>query len=148
MSEIKTVLIEYVGPYAPFYASEEASGADLRANIEEDELLLKPYQRVLVSTGVSIALPKGCEAQVRSRSGLAVKHGVVVLNGVGTVDSDYRGEIKVLLINLSEEAYRICKGERIAQLVIADVIRADYKAVEVLDVSSRGHGGFGSTGAH
>jgi dUTP pyrophosphatase len=129
----------------PVYSSPEAAGADLKANLERS-LTLEPGQRALVPTGVRIELPEGYEAQVRPRSGLAAKHGVTVLNSPGTVDSDYRGEIKVILINLGERAYSITAGDRIAQLVISSVIRADFMETPELRPSERHAGGFGSTG--
>lgn len=129
----------------PCYSSEHASGADLKADLEEP-LEIKPGGRVLVPTGLFLALPEGFEAQVRPRSGLALKHGLTVLNSPGTIDADYRGEIKVILINLGQENYLIKQGERIAQLVIAPVIQAKWQACEKLEESKRGPGGFGSTG--
>ena len=129
----------------PLYSSPEAAGADLRANTSR-VLTLVPGQRALVPTGVRIELPEGYEAQVRPRSGLAAKHGVTVLNSPGTVDSDYRGEIKVILINFGEKAYTITSGDRIAQLVISPVIRADFVETPELRPSERHGGGFGSTG--
>ncbi|XWN35743.1 MAG: dUTP diphosphatase [Roseivirga sp.] len=129
----------------PAYATPDASGMDLRANIEESITLL-PGQRTLVSTGLHIALPKGFEAQVRPRSGLAFKHGITVLNSPGTIDADYRGEIKVLLINLSEKEFKIQDGERIAQLVVAAYTPVEWQRVDQLDDTLRGQGGYGSTG--
>ena len=131
----------------PAYATADASGMDLRANLTES-IALKPGQRTLVATGLYMALPKGYEAQVRPRSGLAFKHGITVLNSPGTIDADYRGEIKVMLINLSEEAFVIEDGERIAQLVIAAHAQAVWKPVESLEATDRGEGGFGSTGTN
>ena len=131
----------------PAYETEEAAGMDLRAAVPEDApLVLKPGARTMVPTGLCIALPKGFEAQVRPRSGLAAKHGITCLNSPGTVDSDYRGELKVVLINLGEEAFTIRRGERIAQMVIAPVVQADWQPVASLDETARGTGGFGSTG--
>ncbi len=118
---------------------------DLRAFIEQD-ILVKPLQRILVKTGLYISLPVGYEAQVRPRSGLAIKHGITVLNTPGTIDADYRGEIMVILINLSNEDFVIKSGDRIAQMVIAAHEQADWKLVESLDETERGAGGFGSTG--
>ena len=129
----------------PTYATADASGMDLRANIDAS-ITLRPMQRVLVGTGLYIALPKGYEAQVRPRSGLAFKHGLTVLNSPGTIDADYRGEIKVMLINLSEENFVIEDGERIAQLVVAAHVQAIWAPVATLDNTPRGQGGFGSTG--
>jgi len=130
---------------APHYASEHAAGADLYAAIDE-ELVLRPLERVLVPTGVAIALPEGYEAQVRPRSGLAAKHGITVLNAPGTIDADYRGEIKVLLVNLGNAPFAIEPGMRVAQLVIAPVVRASFCEREQLPKSARGAKGFGSTG--
>ena len=118
---------------------------DLRANITEP-IALEPLQRVLVPTGLYIALPEGFECQVRPRSGLAVKHGITVLNSPGTVDADYRGELRTLLVNLSDKAFVIEPGERIAQMVIARHEHVEWEEVEVLDETERGEGGFGSTG--
>ncbi|ARV07016.1 deoxyuridine 5'-triphosphate nucleotidohydrolase [Polaribacter sp. SA4-10] len=129
----------------PNYETEGAAGMDLRANIEE-EITLKPLERAIVKTGLFIALPVGFEAQVRPRSGLAAKKGITVLNSPGTVDADYRGEIGVILVNLSNEDFIINDGERIAQLVIAKHERAIWKEVTVLSETARGSGGFGSTG--
>lgn len=129
----------------PEYATAQSAGLDLRANINED-IVLHPMERRLVPTGLHIALPEGYEAQVRPRSGLALKHGITVLNSTGTVDADYRGEIMVLLINLSDADFVIREGERIAQLVIARHEKATFEAVEVLDETERGTGGYGHTG--
>ena len=129
----------------PQYATEQSAGMDLRANIEEP-IILKPLERRLVPTGLHISLPVGYEAQVRPRSGLALKKGVTVLNAPGTVDADYRGEIGVVLINLSQEDFVIEDGERIAQLVIARHEQAAFELVEVLDETERGEGGYGHTG--
>jgi dUTP pyrophosphatase len=129
----------------PAYASALAAGLDLKANLEIP-ITLRPMQRELVPTGLFIELPAGFEAQVRPRSGLAAKHGVTVLNSPGTVDADYRGEVKVLLINLSSVDFVISNGERIAQLVVARHEQVEWVAVEALNESDRGAGGFGSTG--
>ena len=129
----------------PNYETEGAAGMDLKANIES-AITLKPLQRAIVKTGLFIALPIGFEAQVRPRSGLAAKKGITVLNSPGTVDADYRGEIGVILVNLSDEDFIINDGERIAQLVIAKHERVNWKEVSVLTVTERGSGGFGSTG--
>lgn len=129
----------------PHYETEQSAGMDLRANIPES-ILLKPLERCLIKTGLSIALPNGFEAQVRPRSGLALKKGISVLNSPGTIDADYRGEIGVILINLSQENFTIENGDRIAQLVIANYVQAKWELVETLDETSRGKGGFGSTG--
>jgi dUTP pyrophosphatase len=120
---------------------------DLRAALPEDEpVILQPGARHLTPTGLTIALPAGYEAQVRPRSGLALKHGITCLNSPGTVDADYRGELKVILVNLGQEAFTIKRGERIAQMVIAPVTQAAWEVVETLDETARGAGGFGSTG--
>ncbi|WP_405563894.1 dUTP diphosphatase [Polaribacter sp. Asnod6-C07] len=129
----------------PNYETEGAAGMDLRANID-DSITLKPLERAIVKTGLFIALPVGFEAQVRPRSGLAAKKGITVLNSPGTVDADYRGEIGVILVNLSNEDFVINDGERIAQLVIAKHERAIWQEVEILSETERGSGGFGSTG--
>ena len=129
----------------PAYETEGSAGMDLRANIEE-AIVLKPLERVIVKTGLFIALPNGYEAQVRPRSGLAAKKGITVLNAPGTVDADYRGEIGVILVNLSNEDFTVNDGERIAQLVIAKHERVNWKEVSELNETERGAGGFGSTG--
>ena len=129
----------------PAYETEGAAGLDLRAAIAEG-LSLAPGERALVPTGLAMQLPVGFEGQVRPRSGLAVKHGVTVLNAPGTIDSDYRGEVKVPLINLGQEPFAIARGDRIAQMVIAPVTRAILTEVAGLDATARGAGGFGSTG--
>ena len=129
----------------PSYETLLSAGMDLRANISES-ITLKPLERVIVKTGLFIALPAGLEAQVRPRSGLAAKKGITVLNSPGTVDADYRGEIGVILVNLSNEDFLIKDGERIAQLIIAKHEQITWKEVSVLDKTKRGEGGFGSTG--
>lgn len=129
----------------PHYETIASAGMDLRASIEE-AITLKPLDRTIVKTGLFIELPIGYEAQVRPRSGLAAKKGITVLNAPGTVDADYRGEIGVILVNLSNEDFTIENGERIAQLVIAKHERAEWEEVEVLSETARGEGGFGSTG--
>lgn len=129
----------------PNYETEGAAGMDLRANTEE-AITLNPLERAIVKTGLFIALPIGFEAQVRPRSGLAAKKGITVLNSPGTIDADYRGEIGVILVNLSNAAFVINDGERIAQLIIAKHERVQWKEVEVLNETERGVGGFGSTG--
>ena len=131
----------------PAYQSAHAAGLDLLAAVPEAEpVVLLPGARALVPTGLSIALPPGYEAQVRPRSGLAAKHGVTVLNAPGTIDADYRGEIGVLLINHGDVAFSIRRGERIAQMVVAAVVRAELVPVDALPATGRGSGGFGSTG--
>jgi len=129
----------------PAYETLGSSGMDVRANLEEP-VKLAPMQRALISTGLFIELPLGYEAQVRPRSGLAIKHGITCLNSPGTIDSDYRGEIKVILINLSDEMFIIQHGERIAQMIIQPVTKAEWQVVKVLNESKRGEGGFGHTG--
>jgi len=129
----------------PHYETLASAGMDLRANMDESKTL-KPLERTIVKTGLFIALPIGFEAQVRPRSGLAAKKGITVLNAPGTIDADYRGEIGVILVNLSSEDFTINDGERIAQLVIAQYKQAKWNEVTVLDNTQRGSGGFGSTG--
>jgi dUTP pyrophosphatase len=129
----------------PEYATAHAAGMDLKANIDAP-ILLKPLQRQLIATGLFIELPVGYEAQIRPRSGLAFKNGITVLNSPGTIDADYRGEIKVLLVNLSDTEFTIQDGERIAQMVIAKHEQVEWLAVRTLEDSERGVGGFGSTG--
>lgn len=129
----------------PEYATQHSAGMDLRANLN-NPIVLKPMQRALVPTGIHIQLPEGYEAQIRPRSGLAIKHGIGVVNAPGTIDADYTGEIKVILINFSDESFTIEDGERICQMVIAKYEKVDLKLVEVLDVTERGDGGFGHTG--
>ncbi len=129
----------------PEHETEHSAGIDLRANLDES-VVLKPLQRVLVPTGLYAAFPSGTEAQIRPRSGLAYKYGVTVLNSPGTIDADYRGEIKVLLVNLSEEEFTINDGERVAQLVLAKYERVEWVSTPELSDTDRGAGGFGSTG--
>ena len=129
----------------PTYATSQSAGMDLRANLEEP-VVLHPMERRLIPTGLHIALPEGYEAQVRPRSGLALKHGLTVLNAPGTIDADYRGEIGVVLINLSQEDFTINDGERIAQLVVARYEQVEFSLVETLDETERGEGGNGHTG--
>ena len=131
----------------PAYQSAAAAGLDLLAAIPSGStVVIEPGARELVPTGLAIELPEGCEAQVRPRSGLALKHGITVLNSPGPIDADYRGEIKVILINLGEEELTIRRGDRIAQMVIAPVVQATWRETTDLDVTTRGAGGFGSTG--
>ena len=129
----------------PAYATPQSAGMDLRANLSEP-ITLHPMERRLIPTGLHIALPEGYEAQVRPRSGLALKHGLTVLNTPGTIDADYRGEIGVVLINLSQDEFLVEDGERIAQMVIASCEQCDFEEVEVLDETERGEGGYGHTG--
>ena len=133
-------------PFAlPAYATPLSAGVDLKANLSE-AITLKPLERSLVPTGLFLAIPAGYEAQVRPRSGLAAKHGITVLNSPGTIDADYRGEVKVILVNLSPEPFVVEPGERIAQLVVAQCEQVSWEEVERLDETERGAGGFGSTG--
>ncbi|MBO5592589.1 MAG: dUTP diphosphatase [Prevotella sp.] len=129
----------------PTYATPQSAGMDLRANLDEP-VTLRPLERRLIPTGLHIALPEGYEAQVRPRSGLALKHGLTVLNSPGTIDADYRGEIGVVLINLSQQDFVVNDGERIAQMVIARHEQGDFDVVEELDATERGEGGYGHTG--
>jgi dUTP pyrophosphatase len=129
----------------PQYSTLCSAGMDLRANVE-NPIVLKPFQRALIPTGLFMALPEGYEAQVRPRSGLALKHGVTVLNTPGTIDADYRGEVGVILINLGQEDFVVNDGERIAQMVIARYEQAELLSVDVLDETERGEGGFGHSG--
>lgn len=129
----------------PAYATPLSAGVDLHANIDEN-IILKPLERTLVPTGLYMAIPAGYEGQVRPRSGMAAKHGITVLNTPGTIDADYRGEIKVILVNLSNEPFEIVPGERIAQMVFVKHETAEFVEVGSLDETQRGQGGFGSTG--
>lgn len=129
----------------PVYSTPDAAGADLAADLDSP-LVLEPGRRVLVPTGLAIALPRGYEAQVRPRSGLAIKNGITCLNSPGTIDADYRGELKVILANLGQEPFTIEPGMRIAQMVVAPVAQARFRETDELDATRRGHGGFGSTG--
>jgi dUTP pyrophosphatase len=142
---MKIAVTNLSGHALPNYATALSAGMDLRANLTE-AVTLQPLQRLLIPTGLSIALPPGTEAQIRPRSGLAFKHGITVLNSPGTIDADYRGELKVLLVNLSNEPFIIQNGERIAQMVVAKHEVIEWELVEALDASERGAGGFGSTG--
>jgi dUTP pyrophosphatase len=129
----------------PRYATPLSAGMDVRANIDE-AVVLRPLERAMIPTGLSIELPEGYEMQIRPRSGLAAKHGITVLNSPGTIDADYRGEIRVILVNLSNEEFRIEAGERIAQMVVARHEQVEWELTEELAESERGEGGFGSTG--
>ena len=142
---MKIKIVNKSGHPLPAYETSMSAGMDLRANIDE-KIVLKPGERMLVPTGLFIALPEGYEAQVRPRSGLAIKYGITVLNAPGTIDADYRGEIKVILINLSSEPFTINDGDRIAQMVINKVERAEWEETKELDETERGSGGFGHTG--
>ena len=142
-----TQLAHHAGLELPAYATMGAAGLDLRAAVPDSTpITLAPGERRLVPTGLSLAIPQGYEGQVRPRSGLALKHGITCLNTPGTVDSDYRGEVGVILVNLGQEDFVVRRGERIAQMVFAAHSRVEWTAVEALDESERGHGGFGSTG--
>jgi dUTP pyrophosphatase len=133
-------------PFAlPAYATASSAGMDLRANLAES-LTLKPLQRAMIPTGLFIELPQGYEAQIRPRSGLAAKHGISLLNTPGTIDADYRGEIKIIVVNLSDQDFLLNPGERIAQMVISQYEKIEWLSVETLAESERGAGGFGSTG--
>ena len=129
----------------PSYQSDEASGVDLSASINS-QIEIHPWEREIIPCGISIAMPKGFEAQIRPRSGLAFKHGITILNTPGTIDSDYRGEIKVVLINLSNTSFAINPGDRIAQMILMPILKVDFETVEALPETIRGSGGFGSTG--
>ena len=142
---VKIKIVNRGGQQLPAYATELSAGMALRANIDES-ITLNPMERRIIPTGLYIALPPGYEAQVRPRSGLALKHGITVLNSPGTIDADYRGEIGVLLINLSTEPFVITEGERIAQMVIARHEQGQFEGVEQLDQTERGEGGYGHTG--
>ncbi len=142
---MKVKIVNKSANQCPAYATPLSAGMDLRADISEP-MVLEPLARALVPTGLYIALPQGFEAQVRPRSGLALKHGITVLNTPGTIDADYRGEVKVILVNLSGEPFEIAPGERIAQMVIARHETVEWEVVDSLDETERGAGGFGSTG--
>ena len=148
MSEVKVKLLPLehaVGLQLPTYATEQSAGMDLSAALEE-AIEIGPGERALIPTGLSIALPAGYEAQIRPRSGLAVNHGVTVLNSPGTIDADYRGEIKVILINHGQESFTVERGLRIAQMVVERYETVGWEVVETLEETTRGEGGFGSTG--
>ncbi|MEM1339394.1 MAG: dUTP diphosphatase [Bacteroidota bacterium] len=144
---MKVKIINKSGNPLPTYETKGAAGVDLRADILES-ILLQPLERAIVKTGIFLELPIGYEAQIRPRSGLAAKKGITVLNSPGTIDADYRGELGVILVNLSNEAFTIENGDRIAQMVIAKHERADWVEVEELNTTTRGSGGFGSTGVN
>ena len=147
LSAIKVKIINNSENELPAYATEGSAGADIRANLKEVEIL-QPLERKLIPTGLFVEIPLGYEIQVRPRSGLALKKGITCLNSPGTVDSDYRGELKVLLINLSGGAQQIEPAERIAQMVLTKVEQASFNAVQELGETQRGEGGFGHTGTH
>ena len=142
---MKVQIVNKSGQPLPSYATELSAGMDLRASLDAP-ITLGPLERALVPTGLYIALPPGFEAQVRPRSGLAAKHGITVLNTPGTIDADYRGEVKVILVNLSDTPFEIVPGERIAQMVVAKCEKVEWEEVDSLDETVRGEGGFGSTG--
>lgn len=145
MAAISVKIINKSANPLPAYATADAAGLDLRANLET-AISLQPLERVLVPTGLFIELPSGYEAQIRPRSGLAIKQGLTLLNTPGTIDADYRGEIKIIMINLSNEPQAIAPGERIAQMIIAPFVQARLETVELLTDTERGTGGFGHTG--
>jgi dUTP pyrophosphatase len=145
MSSITVKIINKSANPLPEYATEGSAGLDLRADLP-GPLVLRPLERTLVPTGLFLELPRGFEGQVRPRSGLAIKHGITCLNSPGTIDSDYRGELKVILINLSGDAQTLNPGDRIAQLVVGPVVRVGWQDVEVIEATARNAGGFGHTG--
>lgn len=145
MEKIKVKVVKEEGVTLPKYETKGAAGLDLRANIK-GEIVLKSLERVLIPTGIRVAIPDGYEIQVRPRSGLALKHGISVLNTPGTVDSDYRGELKIILVNLSKDDYVIQANERIAQMVLNKVEQIEFELVDELEETERGAGGFGHTG--
>ena len=145
MESINVKIINRSGHPTPAYETPASAGMDLRASLEEP-VVLEPMQRAIVKTGLFIALPPGYEAQIRPRSGLAAKFGITVLNSPGTIDADYRGEIGVILANLSDQSFTINDGDRIAQMIIAAYAHTKWEEVDVLDETKRGKGGFGSTG--
>ena len=145
MKKVEVKVVREKNVTLPKYETEGSAGLDVRANITEP-IVLKSLERVLIPTGLKIAIPEGYEVQVRPRSGLAIKHGITMLNSPGTIDSDYRGEIKVIAVNLSNETYTIEPNERIAQLVLNKVEQIEFVEVEELDSTERGEGGFGHTG--
>jgi dUTP pyrophosphatase len=147
MQKISVKIINKSNNPLPGYSTAFSAGMDIRASLEAD-VILKPLERILVPTGLYIELPEGFEAQIRPRSGMALKHGISVLNSPGTIDADYRGEIGIILVNLSNDEYTIKHGERICQMVIARHEHAEWNEVEILEESVRGEGGFGHTGKH
>ena len=142
---MKIRIVNHSNHPLPAYETEASAGMDLRASLDQD-VVLKPLERALIPTGLYVELPVGYEAQVRPRSGLAIKKGITVLNTPGTIDSDYRGEIRVILVNLSNEVYTLTNGERIAQMIIASHEKAIWTEVDELEETARGAGGFGHTG--
>jgi len=147
MSELKVKIINKSDHKLPSYTTKGSAGMDLRANNDED-IIIKPLERTLIKTGLFMEIPMGYEAQVRPRSGLALKKGISVLNSPGTIDSDYRGELCIILINLSDQNFTVSHGDRVAQLVFAKCEQLKFKEVVLLDDSDRGKGGFGSTGVN
>ncbi|MDE3016418.1 MAG: dUTP diphosphatase [Pseudomonadota bacterium] len=148
MSNVRVKLLQLphgAGLPLPEYATAHSAGVDLMAAVDAD-IVLKPMERQLIATGIVIALPDGYEAQIRPRSGLALKSGITIANAPGTIDADYRGEIKALLINLGQENFIVTRGMRIAQMIVAPVTRVGWQEVKTLDETARGEGGFGSTG--
>ena len=145
MKKVEVKVVREKGVELPKYETKGSAGMDVRANIKEP-ITLKSLERILIPTGLRVAIPEGYEIQVRPRSGLAIKHGITMLNTPGTVDSDYRGELKVIVVNLSNEAYTIQPSERIGQFVLNKIEQIEFIEVEVLDSTERGEGGFGHTG--
>ena len=142
---MKVKIVNHSKHALPEYQTPLSAGLDIRANLDES-VTLRPLERAMIPTGLFVELPEGCEMQIRPRSGLAVKHGITVLNSPGTIDADYRGEIKVILVNLSNEPFTIESGERIAQMIVARYEQIEWLPVEELGATERGAGGFGSTG--
>ena len=143
---MKVKIVNHSKHALPEYQTPLSAGLDIRANLDES-VTLRPLERAMIPTGLFVELPEGCEMQIRPRSGLAAKHGITVLNSPGTIDADYRGEIKVILVNLSNTPFEIVPGERIAQAVVAQHAQVEWEEVEQLGETERGAGGFGSTGA-
>ena len=142
---MKVKIVNHSKHALPEYQTPLSAGLDIRANLDES-VTLRPLERAMIPTGLFVELPEGCEMQIRPRSGLAAKHGITVLNSPGTIDADYRGEIKVILVNLSNEPFSIESGERIAQMIVARYEQIEWQPVEELGATERGAGGFGSTG--
>ena len=142
---MKVKIVNHSKHALPEYQTPLSAGLDIRANLDES-VTLRPLERAMIPTGLFVELPEGCEMQIRPRSGLAAKHGITVLNSPGTIDADYRGEIKVILVNLSNESFTIESGERIAQMIVARYEQIEWQPVEELGATERGAGGFGSTG--
>lgn len=145
MKELEIKIVSRSG-HVPAYETEGSAGADLRAWLPDGPVTLQPGERRLIPTGLFVELPSGIEAQIRARSGLSIKHGITMINGVGTVDSDYRGEWNVPLVNLGQDAYTIQDGDRIAQMILARYEQAEFHLTEEINETERGAGGFGSTG--